>query len=294
MPTVPSPGPDPVPAPAPDRAAAAPPPTGRSLAALLTAAHIGPALAVTVVAGVLAAAADLGPGTAVVVTAAVLAGQLTIGWGNDLLDAGRDRTVGRTDKPLADGRLSPRFVTGWLAGAAVACLALSLAAGWRSAAVHLLLCVASGHAYNLGMKATALSWVPYALAFGSLPAVVTLAGSSPAAPAWWIVGAAASLGVAAHFLNTLPDFADDARTGVRGLPHRVGATATRVVATVLLVGASAVAVLGPAGNPSWGWLVLVAVGCLAAVALLGRGRAPFVAAVAIALVDVVVLAVVTG
>ena len=48
------------------------------------------------------------PGTplarGLLVTAAVLAGQLSIGWSNDLIDARRDRAVGRTDKPLAVGR----------------------------------------------------------------------------------------------------------------------------------------------------------------------------------------------
>ena len=43
-------------------------------------------------------------------TAAVLAGQLTIGWGNDLVDAERDRQVGRADKPLAHGELSTAAV----------------------------------------------------------------------------------------------------------------------------------------------------------------------------------------
>ncbi len=229
-----------------------------------------------------------------VVTTAVLAGQLTIGWGNDLLDAARDRAVGRTDKPLVDGRLTPRLVRGCLVAAAVGCVALSLAAGWRSAVVHLVLGVGGGHAYNLGMKATAFSWLPYAAAFGALPAVVSLAGPDPAAPAWWTVAAAAALGVGAHFLNTLPDLDDDERTGVRGLPHRIGATASRGVATALLVGASLATVLGPVDTPSWGWAVLVVVGALGVVTLLGRGKAPFAAAVAIALVDVVVLAVVVG
>jgi 4-hydroxybenzoate polyprenyltransferase len=259
--------------------------------ALLTAAHIGPGLAVTLVVALLAAASDLDAGTAVVVTAAVFAGQLTIGWGNDLLDADRDRQVGRRDKPLANDLLPRRFVVVCLAVAAVACVVLSFAAGWRSALVHLLLGVSSGHAYNLGLKATPFSWLPYAVAFGSLPAVVSLAGSTPEAPPWWMVVAAAALGVAAHFLNTLPDFDDDAATGVQGLPHRIGATASRVVATLLLLTASAVAVLGHGDVPVWAWGALGVTVVLAGVALVGRGKAPFHAAIAIALIDVVLLAV---
>ena len=262
-------------------------------AALLTAAHIGPGLAVTTVVGVLAATHDLAAATAVAVTAGVFAGQLTIGWGNDLLDAGRDRLVGRTDKPVATGELSPRVVATCLAVAGAACVALSLAAGWRSGLVHLLLGVAAGHAYNLGVKATVFSWLPYAVAFGSLPAVVTLAGPAPDAPPWWMVSAAAGLGIAAHLLNTLPDFADDAATGVQGLPHRLGAGRTRVLATFLLVAASAVAVIGAPGRPSaWAWTAFGLVLALAALALTGRGKAPFHAAIGIALLDVALLALV--
>ncbi len=265
------------------------PTTGGTLPALAVAAHGGPCVAVTTLAALLAVAADLDLTTGVVVTAAVLTGQLTIGWGNDLLDARRDASVGRTDKPLADGRLDPALVRGCLTAAAVACVALSVAVGWRSALVHLVLLVGMGHAYNLGLKATALSWLPYAVAFGSLPAVVTLAGPDGAWPAWWLMAAGASLGVGAHLLNTLPDLADDARTGVRGLPHRIGEQASRVVAAVVLAGASALAVLGP-GDPhplTWAALGLVAV--LALVAATGRGRTPLRAAVVIALVDVVLL-----
>ena len=238
----------------------------------------------------LALATDLEPGAAVLVVAAVLSGQLTIGWGNDLVDATRDRAVGRSDQPLAAGELDRRLVLRCLVVAAVACVVLSLLAGWRSGLVHLLVGVASGHAYNLGVKATPWSWLPYALAFGTLPAVVTLAGATPVWPPLWMAATAAALGVGAHFLNALPDLADDARTGVRGLPHRLGATWSRVLATLLLVGGSVVAVLGPAGAPAtWSRAALGVVLVLGAVALAGRGKAPFQAAMLIALVDVALL-----
>lgn len=242
------------------------------------------------ISALLALAADLDPTRAVVVTASVLTGQLTIGWGNDLLDLGRDRQVGRADKPLATGELSARPVMGCLAAAGAACVVLSFAAGVPSAMVHLGLVVFSGHAYNFGAKSTAFSWLPYAVAFGSLPAVVTLAGDPSSLPPWWMVATAAGLGVAVHFLNVMPDLDADEATGVRGLPHRLGATASRVTATVLLLVASVAVVLGPSGVSRWGWLALVVVGCLAAVAFAGRGRVPFQAAVAIALLDVVLLA----
>ncbi|ANH40179.1 prenyltransferase [Nocardioides dokdonensis FR1436] len=257
--------------------------------ALLGAAHPGPALAVTVLAGLLALPADLQAGTAALVVAAVLTGQLSIGWSNDLIDVRRDRAVGRTDKPLATGELPLRLVQ-WCCGAALATtIVLSLAVGLPAGLAHLLL-VAAGWAYNLGLKSTLLSWLPYAVAFGGLPAFVWLAGALD--PPLWGVGAGALLGVGAHLLNVLPDLEDDARTGVRGLPHRLGPRLVPVVAVAVLVTASAVIA---AGAPDLrGWVLalgaLLVVG-LAAVALVRSGRDAFRAAVGIALVDVVLLVV---
>ena len=259
---------------------------------LARAAHLGPSLAVTCVVLLLAIGQDLSAYRAAVVTAAVFAGQLTIGWGNDLLDADRDRQVGRDDKPLAHGDVSAEVVRLALAVAAVACVVLSLLVGWRSAAVHLGLGVASGHAYNLYFKRTRWSWLPYAVAFGILPAVVTLADVPYRWPPGWMMASAATLGVAAHFLNTLPDFDADAATGVRGLPHRLGPTRTRLIATALLVVASVTAALGPARAPGrWTAAALAVVAVLAVVAATGRGKVPFAAAIAIALVDVLLLTV---
>lgn len=264
------------------------------LRAVLVAAHLGPSLAVTTIAGLLAVVFDLPVHRGVLVTLAVLTGQLTIGWGNDLIDLARDRSVGRVDKPLATGQLAPVVVRWALAVAGAACVVLSLAAGWRSAAVHLL-AVAAAHGYNLGLKATRWSWLPYAVAFGVLPAVVSLAAVPPRWPPGWLGLAAAGLGIAAHLLNVLRDLDDDAATGVHGLPHRLGARRSRWVAAAILLGTTAVLVLGPTGAPTtWAWLTLGVVAVLTVVALAGRGAAPFAASVLIAVCNVALLVVVTG
>jgi 4-hydroxybenzoate polyprenyltransferase len=266
-------------------------PVGRrqQLAGLVTAAHPGPATVVTLVSAVLAVTGGLSPVSAVTVVGAVLAGQLTVGWGNDLLDVHRDRAVDRADKPLATGQSTIGQVGAALAVAGGACVVLSFAAGWRSALVHLLLCLVPAHAYNLGVKATSLSWVPYAVAFGSLPAVVALAAETPAWPPWWTTLAGACLGVGAHLLNALPDLADDRRTGVHGLPHRLGERTSRTSAVGLLVAASLLAGLGGGRPSAWTWAALLLVAGLAALVPTGRGRLPFRAALGIAVLDVVLL-----
>ncbi|WP_127480979.1 UbiA family prenyltransferase [Nocardioides pantholopis] len=258
--------------------------------ALVRAAHPGPTVVVTTVAALLALAAHLPAPRAATVAAAVLAGQLTIGWGNDLRDAARDRHVGRSDKPLATGEVSPGVVLAALSVAGIAAVALSVPLGWRSAAVHLVLLVGAGHLYNLVLKATVWSWLPYAVAFGALPAVVLTAGDPPAWAPAWMVGAGAALGVGAHFLNAMPDLADDLATGVRGLPHRVGARGCRALAALLLTAATVLSVAGPPGPaPGWALLALLLVAVLAVGTLAGSGRTPFRAAMAIALIDVVLL-----
>lgn len=254
--------------------------------AVLAAAHLGPALAVTVLAGLLALAQGLGPGRTTLVVAAVLAGQLSVGWSNDLVDVSRDRRSGRTDKPLATGAASVASVRAACAVAVVACVVLSLACGLAAGLVHLV-CVGAGWSYNLGLKATVWSWLPYAVAFGGLPVFVALAGSD-LPPWWWPVGAAL-LGVGAHLLNVLPDLDDDAATGVRGLPHRLGPRWIAPVAAAVLVGATVVVVAGSSPPLAWAVPVAVVVLGLAALVIGGRGRVPFAAAVAIALVDAVLL-----
>jgi 4-hydroxybenzoate polyprenyltransferase len=260
----------------------------RRAVALLGACHPGPALAVTVLAGLLAGAVGLGPGGITLVVAAVLAGQLSIGWSNDLIDLARDRSVGRADKPLVDGRVSERTVRIACGAALVATVPLSLACGWLAGTVHLV-CVAAAWAYNLGVKATPWSWLPYAIAFGGLPAFVSLTAHPDELPPLWMSLAGALLGVGAHFVNVLPDLADDAATGVRGLPHRLGARWSPVVAAAVLVAAAVVIVVGAPVSGTVAVVALVVTAGLATVALLARGRTPFRAAIAMALVDVAML-----
>jgi 4-hydroxybenzoate polyprenyltransferase len=247
---------------------APPPAVSRRAAALAAAAHAGPSAVVTAVAAGLAVAAGGTARQAALVGAAVLAGQLSIGWANDWLDGRRGLDAGRADKPVARGDLAPAAVRGAALAAAVACAGLSLLLGPAAAGVHLL-AVAGGWAYDAGLKATPASWLPYALSFGLLPTVATTAVGVGPAPAWaWAVGAA--FGVAAHLTNALPDLAVDARTGVRGLPQRLGARPSTVLAAALLVAGVGVVALVPATTPEPARRLVV--GALAAVAASAVGQ----------------------
>jgi len=262
-------------------------------AALARASHLEPALAVTVVAVLLAVAAGVTPGRTVLVGVAVLAGQASIGWCNDWLDADRDRAVGRLDKPVVQGTVSTdllrRATLAAVAVAVVASLLLGVVPG-----LLLLGLVASGLAYDAGLKRTALSPLPYLTGFGALPAgVVAAAPGTPVAP-WWLVAAGAALSGAAHVANVAPDVDDDLATGVRGLPHRIGPVASAVAGAVLLGTASLLLVLGPPGPPSvlgWAACVLAAPAVVLA-ALAGSPRArrlAFPAVMLLTVLDVVLL-----
>jgi heme o synthase len=262
------------------------------IGALVRGCHPEPTAAVTAVAVALAVAVGRGGPGALAVGAAVLAGQLSVGWSNDYLDRRRDALAGRADKPVATGTLAPALVRAAAVTALVLAVPLSLLSGPYPGGLHIA-AVASAWAYNLRLKATALSVLPYAVSFGLLPAFVT-AGRAGHPVYGWLVAAGALLGSGAHFANVLPDLDDDLRTGVRGLPHRLGAGVSRVVAAVLLVAASAALAFGPPGRPGW-----FGIGALAVAAVLGAGglalgrrpgsRAAFQAVLVIAVVDVALL-----
>jgi len=253
-----------------------------------------PSIAVTAFGTALAAAAGNSPGTCTIVAGAVLAGQLSVGWSNDRLDVDLDRSSGRRDKPVAAGRVALPVVDAAIAVAAFATVAISLALGWRAGLLHLL-AVAAAWTYNAGLKATPLSWLPYAIAFGAAPAIATLSRPSHDAPAGWAVGAGALLGVGAHFANALPDLLADRAYGVVGLPHRVGFRASVVVAGTALLTGTALLVLGPPGSPrATGWIALAgAVVAVLTATTVGWRRTPspllFRATIAVAALDVALL-----
>jgi 4-hydroxybenzoate polyprenyltransferase len=226
--------------------------------ALALSCHPIPSLAVTALTAGLATLAGLPLSRGILVTTAVFTGQLSIGWSNDYIDAERDRAVRRSDKPVASGAVTPRAAGIAAVVALILTLVLSAALGWPGGAT-VLVTAACGWAYNLGLKATVLSWLPYAIAFGLLPAVVTLSASPPRWPAAWALTAGALLGVAAHLANVLPDLGEDAANGVRGLPHRLGAKATALAGAGSLLVASAVILFGAGGEPGpWRWAGFVA------------------------------------
>jgi 4-hydroxybenzoate polyprenyltransferase len=261
---------------------------------LVEASHLGPCLAITAMATVLAAEAaprGIGP---LLTAPAMLAGQLSVGWSNDACDAPRDIAAGRTDKPAARGEVSVAAL--WTAAVVslLAGLALSAAISLVTLGVNALL-IAAAWAYNLGLKSTGWSGLMYLLGFAPLPAYATSTLPGQPAPRLVVCVAAGLVGLGAHFANVLPDLAADLRSGVRGLPQQVAARwgpgAVRTAALVLLLSASVLLVV--AASPGRRWVAVAGLCCsfaLAVTGMLGSGRTPFRAALGIAGVDVAVFA----
>lgn len=267
-------------------------------AALVRASHPEPGAAVTVAAALLAAAVGHGARGVAIVAAAVAASQLGTGWHNDWLDAARDAAVGRADKPVASGEVSRGTVRTAAAVAAAATVPIAALAG-APAALAAALGLVSALLYNWPLKFTAVSVAPYAVSFAALPSFVVLALPGAPIPPPWLVLTGGLLGAAAHFANVLPDLDDDARTGVRGLPHRIGPRGSGAAAVALLLAATVTLALGPPGAPSWAGLAGISFAVLApAVGWYaqthprppgGRPVAVFRAVIAVAFVDVLLL-----
>jgi len=269
----------------------------RHASALVRSTHPGPGAAVTVVAVLLGVAVGLEPWRVAVLGIAILFDQASVGLSNDWIDAERDRAVGRTDKPVALGQIAARTVRNTAFIAAAAGVVLTLPLGLPATAVHLVT-LGSAWAYNAGLKDSLFSVAPYVVSFGLLPTIASLARPTPTLPAWWVFAAGALLGIAAHFANVLPDLDDDRRTGIRGLPHRLGLRASILITWMaLLLGAVAVTVgvaAGPHGLPPFavvGLLVSLVISILGTVLALRRGvgRWLFRLVIAAALVDVAML-----
>ena len=268
-------------------------PALRRVSALVRSTHPGPGIAVTVVAALLGVAVGLEPWRVAVLGVAMLLDQCSVGLSNDWIDADRDRAVGRQDKPVARGEIPVHVVraAAWLAASAA--LLLTLPLGLAATAAHAV-ALGSAWAYNATLKNSAVSVLPYALSFGLLPALATLARPVPALPVWWAVAAGALLGVAAHFANVLPDLDDDRETGIRGLPHRMGLRASIVIIWLALaLAAAAIASPGGGGSPVSliGFVVSLAIGAIGLLLALRRGvgRWLFRLVIIAALIDVAML-----
>lgn len=220
----------------------------RTPLALLRLAHPLPTLLNAVAAAALATVAGTGPSAAGLVALTMLGVHTCIGASNDYLDRHRDR--GRPEKPIASGALPPSaglllsavgITVGLVAAAQVSTLTFALAI--TGALV--------GATYNVWLKHTALSWLPFALGVSIIPAFAwSTVGREIPAPVLALSLAALPGGAALALQNSLADRALDLQSGMRSAAVRLGErTAFGLLVLLHLVTVTALLVVAPRNTP---------------------------------------------
>ena len=201
----------------------------------LRAAHFGPTVIVTT-ASFLLALSHYSLIDSLRVAIAIFAGQLVVGWSNDFIDAPLDIAAQRTKKPIVSKELKPEQLKKSIVFALIAAFLLSLFSpmGLTGTLIHFL-GILSATFYNLKLKLTILSPLPYIVSFGALPWAIYLPADNQ--PPLWLYLDFMLIAVAFHFFNVLKDFQWDIKQGIMGLPQRLGQNVSLII-SILLVGSA--------------------------------------------------------
>jgi len=205
--------------------------TRSPLVGLLKASHFGPTMLVVSITYVLSRT-QFSATDSLFIAFAVLLGQFFVGWSNDLIDFPRDKAAMRMKKPLVAETITEAKLRISIGVALLGALIVSLLSqlGVNGTAIHFL-GLLSATAYNLKLKSTLLSVVPYMVSFGALPwAIYIAAGTKP--PTWIVLGFVL-ISSAFHFLNVLKDLESDIAQGVLGLPQVLGRRKSIAIALFL-------------------------------------------------------------
>ena len=147
-------------------------------------------------------------------------------------------------KPLVSGEVSLGVLQKLIPVALLSATLISLIGplGLKGTLVHLL-GLLSATLYNLKLKSTIFSPLPYIISFGALPWAIFLGAGST--PPLWLYLALALFTTAFHFLNVVKDLQWDIEQGVLGLPQRIGKTRSVLTASLLAISGAAVLLFLP-------------------------------------------------
>ncbi len=212
--------------------------------------------------------------------AVMFCAQAAIGIVNDLCDRELDAAT-KPWKPLVAGTVHPGEARALAASLLVAMLGLAATLGAAGFALTVA-GTACGLVYDLRLKRTPLSALPFALAIPLLPMWVWAALGAWEDVLWWLMPLGSLVGVAIHLANTAPDIEEDAAQGVRGMAHALGERGAAAVAWAAFGGALALsAAIAPLVRYDWrvyaptlaAGLIVLAVS--AALSVRGRATAAF-------------------
>jgi 4-hydroxybenzoate polyprenyltransferase len=167
--------------------------------------------------------------------------QLCIGVINDVVDLPAD-AVAQPYKPLVRGVLG-RSTAAW-AGVVLGVIGLGVAATINWATLGLdAAALSAGLAYDLGLRRTVFSWVPWWGGMAVLPlAAYATVGAIPSRMLV-LIPLSALIAIGLHLANAQPDIEADRRTGIRSLPVVVGDRAARWAGPAALAAAGVLALV---------------------------------------------------
>ncbi len=200
---------------------------------LLIASHFGPTVLVVTISFAVAQLI-FSPSESLQVAAAIFFGQLVVGWSNEVIDYPLDKAAGRLKKPLVSGVIKVDLLQRLIPVALILATVFSLFSPLAlvGTAIHML-GILSATLYNLKLKVTVLSPLPYIISFGGLPWAIYLGGGKT--PPLWLYLALVLFTTAFHFLNVLKDLQWDIEQGILGLPQRMGRVKSLVAAAILAI-----------------------------------------------------------
>src|SRR5258708_37953945 len=135
----------------------------------------------------------------------------------------------------------------------VAAFLLSTLANFGTVALLLVgVGLACGWAYDLRLKGTPLSFLPFAIAFPLMPFWIGLVAGRPAGSLGVLFLGGSPLAIAIHLADAIPDRDRDRAAGLRTLAVRLGSPGAEMVAAGLLLGWTVVSIgsILPRGPPS--------------------------------------------
>lgn len=252
---------------------------GGRIRSLVFLGHPGPSLLVTLVFVAIAGLAARSVPDAMRILQLVgtmLPIQLCIGVVNDVIDLPAD-AVAQPYKPLVRGVLG-RSTAAWI-GLVLGALGLGVAATINLTTLGLAaVALGAGLTYDLGLRRTVLSWVPWWGGMAVLPlAAYASAGAIPSR-SLILIPLSALIAVGLHLANAQPDIDADRVAGVRSLPVLAGVGTARWAGPAALAAAAVLALvlaipLGQAGPLLFAGIVVLACG-LVAIAVIRPSR-PF-------------------
>jgi 4-hydroxybenzoate polyprenyltransferase len=252
---------------------------GGTIRSLVFLGHPGPSVLVTIVLVAIAGLAGhrIPNGVRILqLVGAMLPVQLCIGVVNDVADFEAD-SAGKRHKPLVRGVMSRPAATAL--GVALGVIGLGVASTINLATLGFdALALAAGLAYDLGLRRTPFSWVPWWGGMTVLPLEGYASVGSIPNRLLALIPLAGLIAIGLQIANGLPDIEGDRIAGRRSLPVVLGASRSRRAALIALgaAGVLSLVLAGPLSQASVVFFIGVAVlGCALIAVAVTQSTRPF-------------------